>query len=363
MTARILTAEETQALRDAAQTGPLVVQRCCAQQTHDGRWSVRRADGTLVAEVKGLSGDRAEAVARLLAAAPDLAATVVSVAAERDRWATQARCDARDDGSAIDKLAAERDDAFARLAAARKLIAPWRHGEDCPAGVHDECVPDAEDGDADCLEGGTLDACRAAKGVCECGTAALRALLGDVPAGDARTLGEARATAEKLRADVAFWRRSSEAAHARSVEAAELRGEIARLTRDLTTQTARGDGAEASELRMARERDAALARAEEITRALRSAERSHDATLGELAAQRAIIEGRTVAPTDEEIAAHAANYGSWRFRVNGSVVQTDDPHRLRVAIAAHARHGTHVRWWAHDRNDAPCAWPVAGGGQ
>lgn len=85
MTARILTTEETQALRDTAQTGPLVAQRCCAYQTHAGRWSVRRADGTLVAEVAGLSGNRAEAVARLLAAAPDLAATVVSVAAERDR--------------------------------------------------------------------------------------------------------------------------------------------------------------------------------------------------------------------------------------------------------------------------------------
>lgn len=96
---------------------------------------------------------------------------------------------------------------------------------------------------------------------------------------------------------------------------------------------------------MRRRHDAAVARAE-------AAER-------EVARLRAIIEGRTVPPTDAEIAAHAADYGSWRFRVNGSAVQTDDPHRLRVAIAAHARHGTFVRWWSHDRSDAPCAWPIA----
>lgn len=44
--------------------------------------------------------------------------------------------------------------------------------------------------------------------------------------------------------------------------------EVERLTRALTTQTVRADGAEAEAVRLTAERDAALAQAEELTRAL-----------------------------------------------------------------------------------------------
>jgi hypothetical protein len=50
-----------------------------AQALLDGYLGVRRADGSTLASVSGLSGDRAEVVARLLAAAPNLAATVVAL--------------------------------------------------------------------------------------------------------------------------------------------------------------------------------------------------------------------------------------------------------------------------------------------
>lgn len=120
---------------------------------------------------------------------------------------------------AVERLTEERDAALTRLGAVRKMVAPWVHGEDCPAGVHEECAPD--DADTDCGEGYTRDACRAAQARCECSVGGLRELLDGEPASDARTLGEARATVEQLRADVVFWKRSHEKTRNAELRAAQ----------------------------------------------------------------------------------------------------------------------------------------------
>jgi hypothetical protein len=61
-------------------------------------------------------------------------------------------------------------------------------------------------------------------------------------------------------------------------------------------------------------------------------------------ALRAIIAGRTVAPSDEEIAAHAAAGGSWLVRDCRDETTT-----------------TRVGWHPLDATGRPCAWPTGGG--
>lgn len=115
------------------------------------------------------------------------------------------------------------------------------------------------------------------------------------------------------------------------------------------------------------DRDAALAHAEELTRALRIADRTHDATLAERDALRAIIEGRTTPPTDAEIEAHDAAGGWWLFlpgrgfgRCSCSACRTAQmpagellPGNVRMVAAVGGG-----RWWALDAQRRPCAWPV-----
>lgn len=78
----------------------------------------------------------------------------------------------------------------------------------------------------------------------------------------------------------------------------------------------------------------------------------------ELARLRAIVEGRTVPPTDAEIAAHPAwlvctlprgphQRGGGHVRVTPS---TAPPYRRYPG-----------RWWALDAEGRPCAWPTTGG--
>lgn len=87
----------------------------------------------------------------------------------------------------------------------------------------------------------------------------------------------------------------------------------------------------------------------------------------ELDALRAIVEGRTTPPTDEECEAHEAAGGLWRWivTVDGSVSwglssdigPTCDtrplsgvPRRIGSVYA--------VRWWPLDSTGRPCAWPT-----
>jgi hypothetical protein len=209
MPPREVSAEEAQALLDTAQTGPLTARRCCDQVTHERIWSVRKSDGSLLATVDRW-GYTSEAIARMLAAAPDLAATVVSLTAERD--------------------------------------------------------------------------------------AALR--------------------------------------------------QCEELTRALTTQIARGDGAEAEAVRLTRERDHAVECAQNA---------------------RAIIEGRTTPPTDAEIAAHDHAGGWWLYlppvgqsscacgACAGHQQPSGELPRGNVRIVASLGGG---RWWALDSQRRPCAWPT-----
>ena len=83
-----------------------------------------------------------------------------------------------------------------------------------------------------------------------------------------------------------------------------------------------------------------------------------DAARAEAAGLRAIVEGRTVAPSDAEIESHAAAGGRWIFRWSDGSFGTA---RGRIAVAEAREPGvlTAVRWWPLDATGRPCAWPVA----
>jgi hypothetical protein len=72
-----------------------------------------------------------------------------------------------------------------------------------------------------------------------------------------------------------------------------------------------------------------------------------------LAEAHAIIEGRTVAPTDAEIVAHWRAGGTWI--VEGVIVL-----RVVEAVCAHRDQASWaaVTWLPLDRSRRPCAWPV-----
>ena len=103
-------------------------------------------------------------------------------------------------------------------------------------------------------------------------------------------------------------------------------------------------------------------------------------TTGEIARLRAalveareIIEGRTVAPTDEEIIAHHAALGWWTFgglpvalffRDGVFHLIDDDPADVMSGDAARGWIADRSAWpnstWrAHDNSGRPCAWPAA----
>ena len=75
----------------------------------------------------------------------------------------------------------------------------------------------------------------------------------------------------------------------------------------------------------------------------------------------AIIEGRTVAPTDHELEVHAARGGRWRTRY-----QVGDPALCRDGMEATEAREVRDRmrplhaytWWATEADGTPCAWPV-----
>jgi hypothetical protein len=94
------------------------------------------------------------------------------------------------------------------------------------------------------------------------------------------------------------------------------------------------------------DRDAALRQCEELTR--------------ERDALRAIIEGRTTPPTREEADTLDAQGGVWRVTTDsnsgGWCYGWTDVHAF---IRSAEANGEALRWWAHDKNEAPCAWPVA----
>ena len=87
---------------------------------------------------------------------------------------------------------------------------------------------------------------------------------------------------------------------------------------------------------------------------------------------RAIIEGRTTPPTDAEIAAHDHAGGWWvrlPLRGGGTTCSCDAcrahqqppdelPNANVASLAAGDRETPGARWWAHDAERRPCAWPT-----
>lgn len=119
--------------------------------------------------------------------------------------------------------------------------------------------------------------------------------------------------------------------------------------------------------------DAALSQAEELTRALRVAQSDLARALADgrvelrqraddaervAADLRAIIEGRTTPPTDDESRAHASEGGWWL----ALVVEDARPDRDAIPhVAVHGRVAPGwrgLRWLALDANGRPCPWPT-----
>lgn len=98
------------------------------------------------------------------------------------------------------------------------------------------------------------------------------------------------------------------------------------------------------------ERDAHRTRAD-------AAEADRDALRAENARLRAIVEGRTTAPTRDEVDVHFAAGGRWILRWSDGTFGTA---RGPCAVADASEPGilTAVRWWPLDRDGRPCAWPV-----
>lgn len=81
------------------------------------------------------------------------------------------------------------------------------------------------------------------------------------------------------------------------------------------------------------------------------------AMAGRLAAEldelRAIIEGRTVPPTDAEIDAMREAYGQWMcVRISGGVPSIVFGEKAKIVARWKG-----YRWWALDATGKPCAWP------
>lgn len=88
---------------------------------------------------------------------------------------------------------------------------------------------------------------------------------------------------------------------------------------------------------------------------------SCDALRAEVAALRAVIDGRAVPPTDAEIDAHAAVGGKWRVRAQWSAgprMSVDDVNAWAPGVARLLRGQENTHWWATDADDVLCAWPV-----
>jgi len=87
-----------------------------------------------------------------------------------------------------------------------------------------------------------------------------------------------------------------------------------------------------------------------------------------LAEAHAIIDGRKVPPTTEEIAAHEATGGRWLFTastdIGGRPLPVPDVSVADAGFNAYEARdgqiecGDAVHWWPLDATGRPCAWPV-----
>ena len=120
-------------------------------------------------------------------------------------------------------------------------------------------------------------------------------------------------------------------------------------------QRTRADAAEAECARLTTERDAARRAAtfaemeRDTLRGLTDAMRADNVRL------RAIVEGRTVPPTPQEIAAHHDASGSgWLVSSDRDVI----PYTLCRSEARDGGAPDGARWWPLDASGRPCPWPT-----
>ncbi len=80
-----------------------------------------------------------------------------------------------------------------------------------------------------------------------------------------------------------------------------------------------------------------------------------DAARAEAAGLRAVVEGRTVPPTPQEIAAHHDASGSgWLVSSDRDVI----PYTLCRSEARDGGAPDGARWWPLDASGRPCPWPT-----
>lgn len=106
--------------------------------------------------------------------------------------------------------------------------------------------------------------------------------------------------------------------------------------------------------------EALLAAAPDLAATVEALTAERDAARA-VVALRAIIEGRTVPPTDAEIAAHHAAGGRWRCLVPNRLWQSKDAMHdstARIQRATLEVDGGPAVWWSIDSTGRPCAWPV-----
>ena len=125
--------------------------------------------------------------------------------------------------------------------------------------------------------------------------------------------------------------------------------------RVLVAERARASAAEAECARLTTELDAARRAAtfaemeRDTLRGLTDAMRADNVRL------RAIVEGRTVAPSDAEITAHHDAGGSgWLVSSDRDVI----PYTLCRSEARDGGASPGARWWALDASGRPCPWPT-----
>lgn len=94
-----------------------------------------------------------------------------------------------------------------------------------------------------------------------------------------------------------------------------------------------------------------------LERDMREARLATDLDAAALKNLRAIVEGRTAAPTDAEIKAHWSAGGMFRYRTEGGGTGTVHS-RYDLLLALRAIGDDPARWWAFDATGRPCAWPT-----
>lgn len=129
------------------------------------------------------------------------------------------------------------------------------------------------------------------------------------------------------------------------------------LAADRDAQRARAEAAEADVARLRADRDRVDLAAHSLTLAC-------DAARADAAALRAIVEGRTVPPTDAEIAAHAAAGGVWLVAMSPGFGHdiVGRARALQLAETSRLPRRAYIvtveRWWALDAAGRPCPWPT-----